>query len=184
MGSLKLQKAPTFDAEISFLSALVEPKFTFGDSNYFTFEQMQEIAVNVPAYYKNRADTSLNCTLPNGDIVPRVQQTEYWLVENDDTFIGQIALRDFNLPPYLLEFGGHIGYSIRPSMMGQGYATKMLKLMLNKLNKTEYPYVLITCNEKNKASCKVIEKNGGILQDIINSKYSPENKTCRYHIKL
>lgn len=182
MDSLKLKTAPYFDAELSFLESLAEG-FTPGEDKPFTLPEMQAIGNNVQAYYDSRADLSKPCNLRNGEIVQRVNQKEYWLVDGE-IFIGQINLRIPNLPKHLLEVGGHIGYSIRPSMRGKGYATKMLDILLKTIDKKEYPYVLITCNEGNLSSRGVIENNGGILQDIIDTEYSPEHKMCRYHISI
>jgi predicted acetyltransferase len=183
MGQLKLHKAPYLDAELSFLEALAEDGFCFGD-NPLSLAEIQAIGVDVIAYYQDRQNLSQPITLRNGEVVPRIAQTDFWLVENNDAFIGQITLRAPELPAHLLEMGGHIGYSIRPSMYGKGYGTKMLGLLLQQLDKKEYPKVLITCNEPNKASARVIEKNGGVLQDVIDTKYNPGIKMCRYHIEI
>ena len=48
---------------------------------------------------------------------------------NDGRLIGMIDIRH-RLNDYLLNFGGHIGYSIRKSERQQGYATEMLALSL------------------------------------------------------
>jgi predicted acetyltransferase len=183
MNNLQLHKAPYLSAELSFLEALAEG-FTPGEESPFSLAVMQAIGSDVKAYYESRIDLSKPITLRNGEVVPKIGQKEFWLVENDDTFIGQISLRVSELPDHLLEMGGHIGYSIRPAVRGKGYATKMLGLLLQKIDKQEYPNILITCNEGNIASAKVIEKNGGILQDIIDTEYSPKHKMCRYHVKL
>ena len=76
---------------------------------------------------------------------------------------------------YLSRFGGHIGYSVRPSLRKQGIGTRMLKDML-KVCKDEYHLekVLITCVEGNVGSKKVIMNNGGILEGKIF--YPPEEK--------
>ena len=65
-----------------------------------------------------------------------------------------------------MAFGGLIGYSIRPSQRGKGYASEMLKIALNKFKNTNIENVLITCKDFNIASKKVIEKNGGIFENI------------------
>ncbi len=86
--------------------------------------------------------------------------------------------------PYLTRFGGHIGYSVRPSMRGRGIGTRMLKEVL-KLCKDEYHLkrVLVTCSEDNEGSRKVILNNGGVLENRI--LYPPEGKMIeRYWISL
>lgn len=62
------------------------------------------------------------------------------------------------------EVGGHIGYGIRPSERGKWYATEMLRLALLEAKKLWLQKVLITCDDDNIASAKVIENNGGIFE--------------------
>lgn len=82
-----------------------------------------------------------------------------------------------------MTYGGLIGYSIRPSQRGNGYASKMLKLSLEKFKNTNIENVLITCKDFNIASKKVIEKNGGIFESICSNTDNKYNY-LRYWIKL
>ena len=59
--------------------------------------------------------------------------------------------------------GGHIGFAVRPSERGKGYATLMLKLVLEKAKQLGLRRVLVTCDKDNLASARVIQKNGGQL---------------------
>ena len=96
------------------------------------------------------------------DLKPnRVAQTTYWLVDGDK-FIGQISIRH-ELNDALLKYGGHIGYGVRYSCWGKGYGTKMLALALKKAQHMGINKVLITCDNDNYASAKVIENNNGKL---------------------
>lgn len=100
----------------------------------------------------------------------------------DDRIIGTIQIR-CELNEYLLNFGGHIGYSIRPSERRKGYADEMLKLALEKCKEIGIFKVLITCNKNNIGSAKTIIKNGGILEnEVINQ--SENEITARYWISL
>lgn len=92
----------------------------------------------------------------------RVPQTVYWLVRDGSTLIGSSRLRH-RLTPLLEEEGGHIGYDIRPSERGKGYATLLLALTLEKARGLGLEGVLVTCDEDNLASARVIEKNKGQL---------------------
>ncbi len=65
----------------------------------------------------------------------------------------------------LLEQGGHIGYSVRPSRRGEGIATKALGQALEVAQTLDIGPVLVTCAEDNPASRKAIEANGGVYED-------------------
>jgi predicted acetyltransferase len=82
--------------------------------------------------------------------------------------VGRTSIRH-DLTDHLRKIGGHIGYAVVPKYRRRGYATEILKESLNfiKLNFPELNKVLVTCDEQNIASKKTIEKNGGILEDIV-----------------
>lgn len=84
-----------------------------------------------------------------------------WLVEGD-TYLGRVSLRH-TLNDRLREFGGHIGYEIRPSARGQGHGTLILKLALDRARELDLTRVLLTCDVDNLASRGVIGANGGEL---------------------
>ena len=90
--------------------------------------------------------------------------------------LGFLNLR-LRLNDYLLEKGGHIGYSIRPSERGKGYAKESLHQGLQVAKDKNIHRVLVTCNIKNPASRAVILANGGQLEDI-------RHETERYWIDL
>lgn len=60
---------------------------------------------------------------------------------------------------------GHIGYGVRYSEWNKGYGTLMLKLALEKAKAMGLGKVLITCDDDNAASAKVMENNGFQLRD-------------------
>lgn len=128
---------------------------------------------------KKSEDFRYSINLPNGF----VKQITYWLVENDE-FIGQICLRP-KINDNLLNYGGHIGYYIKCSKWNKGYGTKMLNMVLERAKKLGLKKVLITCNDDNYSSIKVIEKNGGILENkVTNNVNDKELLTRRYWIEL
>ncbi len=94
------------------------------------------------------------------DVVP--QQT-YWLVRDGATVLGEIRLRPHLTEPFE-QHHGHIGYNVRPSQRGQGYATRMLALVLERARAQGLPRVMLTIEGENPASAQVIEKNGGVLE--------------------
>lgn len=96
------------------------------------------------------------------DLEPgRVPETTLWLVDGDD-YIGRISLRHA-LTPALMETGGHVGYDVRPSRRRQGHAMYMLRHAIPRLAALGIDPALITCDEDNVASRKVIERCGGVL---------------------
>ena len=116
------------------------------------------------------------------DLPPdRVGEDKYWLVDDEKTyFIGEIAIRH-RLNDALAQRGGHIGYGVRYSEWNRGYGTKMLALALEKAKERHISPVLITCNDDNLASARVMEKNGFALVDkIIVSRDGKDLLTRRY----
>ena len=92
----------------------------------------------------------------------------YWWIEDDtdpDTYLGSISLRH-ELTPFLLEVGGHIGYSVRPSARRRGVATEALRLALPHAAALGIAQALVTCDVDNMGSARVIEANGGVLEDV------------------
>lgn len=92
-----------------------------------------------------------------------VPSSVYWLMRDDTTILGMLCLRHW-LNERLRQHGGHIGYAVRPSERGKGRATRMLALALEKARQRGLERVLLTCNQANRASARVIEKNGGVLE--------------------
>jgi predicted acetyltransferase len=93
--------------------------------------------------------------------------TFFWVVDDErpDTYLGSASIRH-RLTPFLLEVGGHIGYSVRPSARRRGVATEALRLLLPHAAALGIDPALVTCDVDNVASAKVIEANGGVLEDV------------------
>ncbi|BDU51369.1 GNAT family N-acetyltransferase [Haliovirga abyssi] len=109
-----------------------------------------------------------------------VPSTLYFMIDENERIIGAIDVRH-KLNENLKKSGGHIGYGIRLSERKKGYATLMLKLILDILKDKKYNKILITCNDENIASAKTIEKNGGIMENKIQNN---EEIVRRYWVTL
>ena len=105
--------------------------------------------------------------------VPAIQLVSF---DEADYALGFLNLR-LRLNDYLLEKGGHIGYSIRPSERGKGYAKESLRQGLQVAKEKNIHRALVTCSIKNPVSRAVILANGGQLEDI-------RHETERYWIDL
>jgi predicted acetyltransferase len=107
--------------------------------------------------------------------------TEFWAVDKKH-FLGRVVLRH-HLNEALEKFGGHIGYEIRPSERQKGYGKQALALVLPEAKKIGLSKVLITCDDNNLGSIKIIESNGGLLQDRLQME-GRVTLTRRYWIEL
>jgi predicted acetyltransferase len=102
----------------------------------------------------------------------RVHCDYYWITDGsgaDEEVVGFLALRH-ELTAWLLEEGGHIGYSVRPGRRGQGHASRALALAVRRAAELGLDRVLLTCDEPNVASARTIERNGGVYEDTRNGK--------------
>ena len=111
------------------------------------------------AFVRGLNDRARGVGLPEG-FVP---ESIYWLVEGDE-YVGRVSIRH-RLNDYLLNIGGHIGYYIRPRERGRGHGTQILRLALPKARALGIERVLVTCDITNVGSRKIIEANGGVLEN-------------------
>jgi predicted acetyltransferase len=97
-----------------------------------------------------------------------VPQTTLWWVDGD-RMLGRLAIRH-RLTPALQSVGGHIGYAVRPTARRQGHATAMLAAALPYAYALGITRALVTCDETNTASRRVIEANAGQYIDNVGDK--------------
>ena len=134
----------------------------FWDADDFVYEEWLE---------SNR-DMEMGLGIPEG-WVPAVQLVAF---ARDGQAVGFLNLR-LRLSAYLLDEGGHIGYSIRPSERGKGYAKEALCQGLQVAKEKNIKRALVTCSTENPASRAVILANGGQFEDV-------RNGTERYWIEV
>lgn len=107
-----------------------------------------------------KADALLETARPDW----HVPCTTLWWVDGDD-YLGRIAIRH-ELNDFLLDVGGHIGYDVRPSRRRVGHATHMLVRSRTWALALGIDPALVTCDDDNVGSIRVIEGAGGVLQDV------------------
>ena len=96
--------------------------------------------------------------------INRVPGKTFLLIrKNDNKIVGTINIR-WNLSEKMLEFGGHIGYGIRPTERRKGYNKIQLYLVLLEAQKLNLDKVMLDCSVHNLGSDKTIKALGGILE--------------------
>ncbi|MBV1929508.1 MAG: GNAT family N-acetyltransferase [Gammaproteobacteria bacterium] len=158
--------APCLKYKSSFIKSLHEGFNPNSTSPAMEIHKIQAIENNFSTYlYDMKKPGSKNIIGRDGKTYKRVPQDTYWLVKDND-FIGSINIRH-GLSGFLIQYGGHIGYAIRPSQRRQGYATLILKMGLEKLRDLGIERALVTTSEHNIGSQKTILNNGGILENTV-----------------
>ena len=90
--------------------------------------------------------------------------SSFLVAEVEGTLAGRVSIRhEFN--DFLAAYGGHIGYCVRPMFRRRGLASEILGQALIIARAHGVDRVLVTCDEDNIASAKVIESHGGVLED-------------------
>lgn len=103
--------------------------------------------------------------------------------KSDERLVGMIQLRHC-LNEYLYQYGGHIGYNVRPSERRKGYAKYMLgKCLSYAKEQIGLDLVMISCSDTNQASRRTILAHGGIYENTV---FNPDEgiKLKRYWIYL
>jgi predicted acetyltransferase len=164
----------------SYVAALREG-FRRGAQETLSERRIRQIEADFAAYLAAITDQTGRIRLPTGEIVPKVPFSVFWLVE-DDEFIGEANVRH-RLNAYLVKEGGHVGYGIRPSRQRRGYGKLILALALEECRLLGLERALLTCLEDNVASARIIEANGGELENVIHHP-AGRGRLRRYWISL
>lgn len=115
-------------------------------------------------------------TMPYGDWLRQLEANAdertvnpLWVVSSTfmafcgEKLVGMVDIRHA-LNDFLRGYGGHIGYGVRPSERGKGYAGEMLREALAHCKALGLPKVMLACHRENGASAKTIERCGGVLE--------------------
>ena len=170
----------SMDFQNDFVQALREG-FSRGDAHAMKPDEIDVIEADFESFFADYTKQTGDILLPNGQSVPRVPQDNCFLVD-DETFIGGAAIR-YRLNDWLMQVGGHVGYGIRPKFQRQGYGKLILKLALQRLRHAGVERALLTCYDHNIGSQKIIEANGGVLENVIDDPRDG-GKSRRYWIDL
>ena len=95
---------------------------------------------------------------PSEELVPA--KTFFLVRESDDKMVGMINIR-LTLNHNLWNYGGHIGYNIRPSERRKGYNKVNLYLGLYVLDKFGEKMALLDCDKENLGSSATMRALGG-----------------------
>ena len=125
----------------------------FWDTENFVYEEWLE----------TNMQKEMGINLPEN----RVSSIQFVSFDDVGRALGFLNLR-LRLNEGLLNYAGNIGYSIRPSERGKGYAKETLRQGLQVAKEKNIKKALLTCSVNNPASRAVILANGGILEDIRN----------------
>ena len=155
---------PNLQAFDSYIEALKEG-YRIGIQPQTNSEQIAEISTNPAAHLQALNEQKSGViTTPDGSQFPFVPYEFLWLTQGKE-FIGSLSFR-LELSELLKQFGGHIGFGIRPKYQRQGFGKLALRLAKDRAASIHgINRLLLTCSPDNPGSEKIIISNGGIYEN-------------------
>jgi predicted acetyltransferase len=99
-------------------------------------------------------------------VPPGRVESSFLVADVGGVIVGRSSLRH-ELNDHLRRDGGHVGYGVRPAQRRRGYATEILRQSLVVLRALGVDRVLVTCDDDNVGSATVIERCGGVLENVV-----------------
>jgi len=159
------------------IEKMVEEYRLYGERE--KFDMYKEAVSDFKGYVLKLNDNAKGLGIPDG----WVPAYTYWLTNLKDEILGVVRIRTSLNSEFVRKFAGHIGYDISPLSRRKGYGNTLLKLALEKAAIINLDKILITCDDDNIASQRIIENNGGIFESEI-FKEERNKKLRRYWITL
>ena len=163
---------------IQFLNSYVEGMKEFHKEGLYSDSELDELLKDPQKRVQSLLDMKEGKNLKEG----WVPCSEWWLITDNDEFAGRISLRH-ELNDFLKCYGGHIGYEVVPRFRKQGYAKFAMGESLKEAKKLGLKKVLVTCDDTNIPSIKIIEFWGGKDFDLYQNDFK-EVPTRRYWIDV
>jgi predicted acetyltransferase len=127
----------------------------------FTFLLHHDEGLSWTEYLARCEERRRGTNLPEG-----IVRGAFLAADADGELVGRVSVR-FALNDFLFHEGGHVGYAIRPAFRRRGYARDLLGQALVLARSEGVQDVLVTCDDQNVASARVIEANAGALEDVV-----------------
>lgn len=116
------------------------------------------------------------------DLPPDRVPCSFLVVELDGEVVGRTSVRHA-LNPWLEQWGGHVGYAVRPAWRRRGIATEVLRRSLAHLREVAgAERALVTCDDDNRASAATIERCGGVLAGVVPGPEGDDAPKRRYWV--
>ncbi len=158
MSASKLVK-PSLEYRESFIEALAE----YHEAGLLNQLDLERISKDYEGFVEDLCDEMGQHHQNLEPWAEKVRETVLWLVKDTD-YIGFVKIRH-RVNWHLERFGGHVSFSIRPSMRGRGFGKKLLQRALPSIHALGIERALITIAPDNHAARRIIEFCGGTLQD-------------------
>lgn len=150
---------PSVEYKKSYIEAIKE----FQGEGRYLFVDIHELDENFEKFIEDINTHKRHLHKPYADWVEPVPETILWLVKGDQ-FIGNINIRH-RLNWHLEKWGGHINFTIRPSMRSKGFGKKILQKGMPYACHLGIDRALITLAPDDKTGQHIVEFCGGKFQD-------------------